>query len=129
MFTFKPRFFLLTLVLFVIEVLIAVYVHDNFVRPYVGDFLVVMLLYCAVRTFINASPLKITVAVLLFAYLVELLQYFHLVDRLGLAGNTVARTVIGYGFEWLDLLAYTLGVITILLLEHFFGAGIFKQNK
>lgn len=112
-----------------IEVLIAVYVHDNFVRPYVGDYLVVMLLYCGVRTLINASPLKIALAVLLFAYFIELLQYFHLVDRLGLAGNTVARTVIGYGFEWLDLLAYTLGVITILLLEHFFGAGLFKQSK
>ncbi|MBN8673106.1 MAG: DUF2809 domain-containing protein [Chitinophagales bacterium] len=129
MFRFNPRFFLLTLVLFVIEVLIAVYVHDNFVRPYVGDYLVVMLLYCGVRAFINASPLKIALAVLLFAYFIELLQYFHLVDRLGLAGNTVARTVIGYGFEWLDLLAYTLGVISILLLEYFFGAGIFKQNK
>lgn len=129
MLRFNPRFFLLTLVLFVIEVLIAVYVHDNFVRPYVGDYLVVMLLYCAVRTFINASPLKIALAVLLFAYFIELLQYFHLVDRLGLAGNTVARTVIGYGFEWLDLLAYTLGVISILLLEHFFGAGLFKQSK
>lgn len=129
MFCFNPRFFLLTLVLFVIEVLIAVYVHDNFVRPYVGDYLVVMVLYCGVRTFINASPLKIALAVLLFAYFIELLQYFHLVDRLGLAGNTIARTVIGYGFEWLDLLAYTLGVISILLLEHFFGAGLLKQNN
>ena len=129
MFRFNPRFFCFTLVLFVIEVLIAIYVHDNFVRPYVGDYLVVMLLYCGVRTFINASPLKIALAVLLFAYFIELMQYFHLVDRLGLAGNTMAKTVIGYGFEWLDLLAYTLGVISILLLEHFFGAGIFKQNK
>jgi hypothetical protein len=129
MLRFNSRFFGFTLVLFVMEVLIALYVHDNFVRPYVGDYLVVMLLYCAVRTFINASPLKIALAVLLFAYLIELLQYFHLVDRLGLAGNTMAKTVIGYGFEWLDLLAYTLGVISILLLEHFFGAGIFKQNK
>lgn len=129
MLRFNPRFFLFTLLLFVIEVLIAVYVHDNFVRPYVGDYLVVMLLYCAVRTFINASPLKIAPAVLLFAYCIELLQYFHLVDRLGLAGNTIARTVIGYGFEWLDLLAYTLGVISILLLEHLFGAGTFKQSK
>lgn len=129
MFRFNSRFFGYTLALFVIETLIAVYVHDNFVRPYVGDYLVVMLLYCALRAFSNASPLKIAVAVLLFAYFIELLQYFHLVDRLGLAGNTVARTIIGYGFEWLDLLAYTLGIITILLLEYFFGAGISRQNK
>lgn len=129
MFRFNFRFFVFTVLLFVIEVLIALYVHDNFVRPYVGDYLVVMLIYCALRTFINASPIKITVAVLLFAYLIELLQYFHLVDRLGLADNPLARTVIGYGFEWWDLLAYTLGVITILLLEHLLGDGLFKQKK
>lgn len=129
MFTFNFRFFLFTLFLLVIEVLIAVYVHDNFVRPYLGDYLVVMLMYCALRTFINASPIKIAVAVLLFAYLIELLQYVHLVDRLGLADNQFAKTVIGYGFEWFDLLAYTLGVITILLLEHFFGGGFSKQGK
>jgi Protein of unknown function (DUF2809) len=129
MFTFNFRFFLFTVLLFVIEVLIAAYVHDNFVRPYVGDYLVVMLMYCALRTFINASPLKIALAVLLFAYFIELMQYFHLVDRLGLADNQLAKTVIGYGFEWLDLLAYTLGVITILLLEYLLGAGLFKQKK
>jgi len=53
----------------------------------------------------------------LFSYLIELLQYFQLVKRLGLEHNMLARTVIGYGFEWKDLLAYTLGVITLLVLE------------
>lgn len=117
MLTFNLRFFLLTILFFVTEVLIALYVRDNFVRPYVGDYLVVMLIYCAVRTFIKANPVKIAIAVLLFAYLVEVLQYFRIVDRLGLSGNLVAKTVIGYGFEWLDMLAYTLGVLTILLIE------------
>jgi len=117
MLTFNLRFFLLTILFFVTEVLIALYVRDNFVRPYVGDYLVVMLIYCAVRTFIKANPVKIAIAVLLFAYLVEVLQYFRIVDRLGLSGNQVAKTVIGYGFEWLDMLAYTLGVLTVLLIE------------
>ena len=117
MLTFNLRFFLLTILFFVTEVLIALYVKDNFVRPYVGDYLVVMLIYCAVRTFIKANPVKIALAVLLFAYLVEVLQYFRIVDRLGLSGNLVAKTVIGYGFEWCDMLAYTLGVLTILLVE------------
>jgi Protein of unknown function (DUF2809) len=117
MLTFNIRFFLLTILFFVTEVLIALYVKDNFVRPYVGDYLVVMLIYCAIRTFIKANPVKVAIAVLLFAYLVEVLQYFRIVDRLGLSGNTLAKTVIGYGFEWLDMLAYTLGVVTILLVE------------
>jgi len=123
--TFNLRFFLLTILFFVTEVLIALYVRDNFVRPYVGDYLVVILIYCAVRTFIKANPIKIAIAVLLFAYLVEVLQYFRIVDRLGLSGNLVAKTVIGYGFEWLDMLAYTLGVITILLVE----GGIKKKKR
>ncbi|HOZ70529.1 MAG TPA: DUF2809 domain-containing protein [Chitinophagaceae bacterium] len=117
MLTFNLRFFLLSILFFVIEVLIALYVKDDFVRPYVGDYLVVMLIYCAVRTFIKANPVKVAIAVLLFAYMIELLQYFRIVDRLGLSGNQVAKTVIGYGFEWWDMLAYTLGVLTIVLME------------
>ena len=117
MLTFNLRFFLITILFFVTEVLIALYVKDDFVRPYVGDYLVVMLIYCAVRTFIKANPVKVAIAVLLFAYMIELLQYFRIVDRLGLSGNQVAKTVIGYGFEWWDMLAYTLGVLTIVLME------------
>ena len=121
MFTFNLRFFLLTILFFIIEVLIALYVRDNFVRPYVGDYLVVMLIYCAVRTIIKANPVKMAIGVLLFAYLVEVLQYLRIVDRLGLSDNTLAKTVIGYGFEWADMLAYTLGVLTIVLIEWLAG--------
>jgi metallo-beta-lactamase class B len=59
----------------------------------------------------------VAIGVLLFSYLVEMLQYFHFVERIGLARNKLARTIIGYGFEWFDILAYTLGVATILILE------------
>jgi hypothetical protein len=117
MLTFNRKFFLLASALFIIEVLIALYVRDAFVRPYVGDYLVVMLMYCAVKTFLKLPVVRTAIGVLLFSYLIEILQYFRIVDRLGLQDNTLARTVIGYGFEWMDLAAYTLGVLTILLLE------------
>jgi hypothetical protein len=117
MLSFSFRYFLFALILFLAEVFIALYVHDGFVRPYVGDYLVVMLIYCAVRTFIKISPMKLAIGVLLFSYVVEVLQFFNIVDRLGLSGNKLAKTVIGYGFEWIDLLAYTLGVVTVLIME------------
>ncbi|MGZ8561487.1 MAG: ribosomal maturation YjgA family protein [Flavisolibacter sp.] len=117
MLTFHRKYFFLTLFLFFVEVMIALYVKDRFIRPYVGDFLVVMLMYCAVRSVLKIPPLLIAAGVLLFAYLIELLQYFRIVEVLGLQNNTVARTVIGYGFEWLDIIAYTLGAFTIILLE------------
>ena len=100
MVTFNKKYFFWAISLFVVEVLIALFVHDKFVRPYVGDFLVVILMYCAVRTFIRASVVNVVVSVLLFAYAVEVLQYFHLVNKLGLEHNTLAKTVMGYGFEW-----------------------------
>ena len=96
---------------------IALHVHDTFIRPYVGDYLVVMLIYCAVRTFIKISTIKLAISVLLFSYAIEVLQFYNIVGRLGLSDNQLAKTVIGYGFEWIDLLAYTLGVATILIVE------------
>lgn len=117
MVTFNKKYFFWAISLFVVEVLIALFVHDKFVRPYVGDFLVVILMYCAVRTFIRASVVNVVVSVLLFAYAVEVLQYFHLVNKLGLEHNTLAKTVMGYGFEWKDLLAYTIGAFVVLVVE------------
>ena len=124
MFVFRTRYFLFALLLFVVEVLIALYLHDPFVRPYVGDYLVVILLYCAVRSLFRVGVRPAAIAVLLFAYLIETLQYFRLVHHLGMEDNALARTVIGIGFEWADMLAYTLGFTTILI-----GEGVFPSER
>lgn len=96
---------------FAIEACIALYVHDSFVRPYVGDVLVIPLIYCSVATFLATHPVRLGLSVLAFAFAVELGQYFHLVDRLGLQDNTLARTVIGHAYSPFDLLAYSIGAL------------------
>ena len=49
----KRIFYIISfLVIFCIEVLIALYVRDRFIRPYVGDMLVVVLVYSFVRIFL-----------------------------------------------------------------------------
>lgn len=117
MFRFAPRYFLAALLLFVVEVLIALYLHDPFIRPYAGDYLVVLLLYAALRSVLRIDARKAIVAVLLFAYAIEVGQYFHLVYRLGLGHSRLARVVLGTGFSWIDLLAYTLGAATLWWME------------
>lgn len=117
MLRFDKTYFLLAFILFIIEICIAVFIRDSFIRPYVGDYLVVILIYCSVRTVLKAPVIKVAIAVLLFSYTIETLQYFQIVNRLGLQNNIIAKTAIGYGFEWLDILAYTLGVFTVLLFE------------
>lgn len=117
MLKFQLKYFILTIILFLIEVLIAVFVHDRFIRPFVGDVLVVILIYCFIKSFFNSPVIITAIAVLLFSYIIEVLQYFNIVNILGLQNSTVARIVIGTSFEWTDLLAYTLGIALVILIE------------
>ncbi len=117
LFQFHRKYFFLTILLFATEVFIAVYLHDAVIRPYGGDFLVVILIYCFVKSFLNTPVMATALAVLLFSYSIETLQYFHLVDMLGLEKSKIARIVIGTSFAWTDLLAYTLGILLVLTVE------------
>jgi hypothetical protein len=124
MFTFKARYFIAFILLLVIEILIALYVHDSIIRPYIGDYLVVILLYCLLRSFVKISVVPAAISVLLFSYILEILQYFHVVELLGLQNSTLASTIIGTSFAWIDLLAYTAGIATVLLTDR-----ILLRNK
>lgn len=112
---FSWRFLLAFCSLFMIEVLIAVFIHDDFIRPFIGDMLVILLMYSFVGIFLKGPTNWICAALLLFAYLVEGAQALRLVERLGLQDNTLARIVIGTTFDWKDLLAYTVGAALIVL--------------
>lgn len=115
---FFKSYFVLTVFLFTAEFIIGADVHDAIIRPYGGDFLVVILLYCFIKSFINTPVLKTAGAVLLVAYLVEVSQYFNLLNVLGLANSTLARVLLGTCFSFTDLLAYTLGIILVLFVEN-----------
>ena len=108
---------MLTVLLFITEVCIALFVRDNFIRPYLGDVLVVILIYCFVKSFWTISVIKAAMAVLLFAFGVETLQYFAIIEKLGLQNNSFARTVIGTSFAWEDILAYIVGIVIVIVGE------------
>lgn len=82
-----------------------------------GDALVVVLPFFFVRSFVHVGPIKLSVAVLVFAYLVEFGQYLELIDILGLSNSSIARVIIGTTFDYRDLLAYTLGAGINLLIH------------
>lgn len=116
-FRFHLTSFLVFLLIFVIEVFIAVYVRDSFIRPYGGDILVVIMIYYFIKSFIETKPIYIAIFTLLFAYSVELGQYFNLVEILDLQDHQIMRIVIGSSFSWGDMLCYTIGVLICLLIE------------
>lgn len=108
----------IALTLLLAEIIIAAYIHDTFVRPYVGDVLVSALIYCTVKSFVNIPVLKTAIYVLLFCYLLEVSQYFDLVRHLGLQNFKIAYIVLGSYFTWVDMLCYTIGMAIVLFIEN-----------
>ena len=109
-------YFLTFVALFATEVAIAVFT-SGFIRTFVGDVLVVILLYCFVAAFFTIERVKLAIGVLVFAFAVEVAQYFEMVTLLGLEKVKIARIVMGTTFDEKDLVAYVLGFMIILFVE------------
>ena len=120
MLRFQWKYFLLASALLLLEIGIALFMHDRIIRPYGGDFLATIFLYCLARSFVVAPTRRVVAAVLLFSYAVEGLQYINALGYLGWQHIRVARIVFGSHFEWSDLLAYTLGALAVVGLERVF---------
>ena len=106
-----------TLILLTIEVLIALYVHDDFIRPFVGDAIVVIVIYTLVRIFIPEKGRLLPLYIFVFAVAVELLQGIHIVNILGVADNEFLRILIGDSFDIRDILCYGVGCIFLGIYE------------
>jgi len=119
MLTFNKSYFRLAILLFIIEVLIALFVRDNFIRPYFGDVLVVMLLYCFFKSFFRMRVLTAALFVLVFSFGIECFQFLQIVEKLDLENSVLASTIIGTSFAWQDLLAYVAGLIIVLIAEKY----------
>jgi len=114
---FNLRSFIIFLVLFATEVCIAVFLKRGFIRFVFGDFLVVIMLYYFIKSFIAAKSSSIALGVLIFAFIIEFLQLTNLLEIVHLEQNRLANLIFGNTFEVTDLLAYSLGIICVLIIE------------
>lgn len=106
-----------TILLLIIEILIALYVHDDFIRPYVGDGLVVVVIYSFLRIWMPEKVRLLPFYVFLFAVFVEVLQYFDLAALLGLGDNRFFRILLGATFDIRDILCYGAGCLVLGIWE------------
>jgi len=104
-------------VVLAVEIVIALYVRDRFVRPYLGDVLAVVLVYCGLRAVLRIAPWQAATIAFTVAATVEIGQAIGILDALGWRGNAIALTVLGTGFEWKDFLAYAAGAALPLVVE------------
>lgn len=119
MLAFNKNYFALVILFFCIEIFIALFVNDRFIRPYLGDILVVILIYCFLKSFLQLPVLTVAIFVLIFSFTIEFLQFINIVEILHLEKSKIARTVIGTSFSWIDLLTYIFGIIIVLFVEKY----------
>ena len=125
-FYFNGYYFLAALLLLIVEIVIGSYMHDDIIRPYGGDFLVVILLYCILKSVADLPVIQAAFIVLMVAFLVEISQYFHLVKLLGVENSKTAVMLLGTSFSFTDLLMYTLGTSQLILIERLRPGKIHK---
>lgn len=116
----RIRYIIATIILLVIEVVIALFVHDKFVRPYIGDVLVIVVIYTFLRILFPKGIKLLPLYVFLFAAGVEVLQYFHIIELLGLSDNRFFSVLIGSVFDIKDIVCYGIGCVVVVIVEKMF---------
>ena len=117
---------LFAVVLFAIEVVIAVFVRDAFVRPILGDVLAVMFVYCALLSVFTIRQRTAALIAFAIAVVIEIMQYLDALTWLRLEDNQIARIVLGTTFTWGDIVAYVVGALASLIAD---GAIRSRQSR
>lgn len=117
-FVFNLKNLLIATTIFLVEVLIATKLKDwFFVRAYLGDVLVVMLMYYFIKAFFDFNPTKLIIGIFIFSCMIEFAQYFHFAEVLGFKDNRLMMIVLGNSFSWIDILCYFAGCMVLYFIE------------
>lgn len=112
------KYLISSIILFMIEVIIALFIDDKIIRPYIGDILVIILMYTFIRSFIK-KPIKfLSIYLFVFATFVEIIQYFKILELIGLQNNKILSIILGSTFDIKDVLCYLIGSIILLVFDN-----------
>jgi hypothetical protein len=116
--------YLLIIILVIILGLLSRKFSYNFpiiVNDYLGDALwAAMVFYIFAFIFNRKDTLGVALIGLLFCYLIELSQFYHAGWIDSIRATTIGGLVLGFGFLWSDILAYTIGISAAALNEYIF---------
>ena len=94
------------------------YVIPDFIDTYLGDALWALMIYLGVAFIFNKKKIKIVAALgLSFCYLIEISQLYHANWIDNIRKTTLGGLILGYGFLWSDLVAYSMGIGIGLIID------------
>ena len=94
-----------------------------------GDALWAMMVFCIWRIILHKKKLTtIAIVSLISSYLVEFSQLINWSFLVEFRKTFIGHIMLGQGFLWIDLLAYTIGIICVFGIFNFFEKKVFAKN-
>ncbi|MCW9132355.1 DUF2809 domain-containing protein [Bacillus paramycoides] len=94
------------------------YVLPDILNAYLGDALWALMIFTGFGfLFSKIKTKKLAIISLIFCYGIEISQLYHAEWIDSIRATTLGGLVLGYGFLWSDLVAYTIGIGVGMLCE------------
>lgn len=100
-------------VIAVLEAMIELFAHDDFIRPYFGDIIVMIGLYSLMRVFCPTGHKLLPLLALAVGFLVEAGQ--ALAFGSGIGDPSLGVIVVLCVFDWADIACYVIGCVPCLI--------------
>lgn len=85
---------------------------------FVGDVLWAVMIYFIFRfIFINMNLKTSCILSIVFCYIVEISQLYQSVWINNIRNTTLGGLILGHGFLWSDIIAYTFGIASVTIME------------
>ena len=110
---------LLFAALMLTEILIAAFVKGGFVRSYLGDVFITLLICFFVQALFKKRIKFLPLCVFIFSVIVEVCQYFDLVKLLGLENYRLVSVWFGRSFSFYDIICYAVGCALFFAVDFF----------
>ena len=89
----RLSFLAVAVVILAIEIYIAAFVKGGFVRHYLGDVLVTVMLYAFGRAVFKTAPKILAFEIFAFSLFIEILQYFKMLEILDINTYSLWRNI------------------------------------
>lgn len=106
------------------EVYIASFVTNFFVRAYLGDVFITLLICFFVQAIFKKRIKLLSVYVFAFSVVVEVCQYFDVVKLLGLENCKLVSVWFGRSFSFYDIICYAAGCLVFVAIDFLFSVAI-----
>lgn len=99
------------------EICIAAFVTGGFVRSYLGDVFITLLICSFLAAVVPKKIPFLSLFVFIFSVMVEIAQYFDVVKLLGLADCKFISVWFGRSFSYYDIVCYAIGCAVFFVID------------